>query len=80
MKDKGFKKQLLGFGIAVVLLVVLGLLSGIFGVYDGFEGMFNSLSIGKDTIFKLLMTIVLVVCFSKFVLIILKLFQVKKEE
>ncbi len=78
MKDKSFKKQLLGFGITVVLLVVLGLLSGVFGVYDGSEEIFNTLSIGKDTIFKLLMAIVLVISFSKFVLIILKLFQTKK--
>lgn len=74
MKDKEFKKQLIGFGIAVFILVVLGLLSGI---YNGSKELLNTLSIGKDTIFKLLMEIVFVVCFSKFVLIILKLFQSK---
>ena len=80
MKDKSFKKQLIGFGIAVVALVVLGLLSGIFGVYDGIDGVISMVSIGKDTIFKLLMAIVLVVCLANFVLIILKLLQSKKEE
>ena len=73
MKDKSFKKQLIGFGIAVVLLVVLGLLSGIFGVYDGIDGLLTQVSVGKDTLFKLLMAIVLVVCLSRFILIILKL-------
>lgn len=78
MKDKGFKKQILGLGIAVVLLVVLGLLSGAFGVFDGMEGMLEMVTIGKDTIFKLLMAIVLVVCLSKLVLLILKLLQSKR--
>ncbi len=78
MKDNGFKKQIIGLGIAVVLLVVLGLLSGAFGVFDGIEGVIDMVTIGKDTIFKLLMAIVLVVCLSKFVLLILKLLQSKK--
>ena len=78
MNDKGFKKQLIGLGIAVVVLVILGLLSGIFGVYDGIDGVLNVVSVGRDTIIKLLMAIVLVICLSKFVLIILKLFQSKK--
>ena len=75
MKDKGFKKQILGLGIAVVLLVVLGLLSGAFGVFDGIEGVLEMVTIGKDTVFKLLMAIVLVVCLSKLVLLVLKLLQ-----
>ena len=75
MKDKGFKKQILGLGIAVVLLVVLGLLSGAFGVFNGIEGVLEMVTIGKDTIFKLLMAIVLVVCLSKLVLLVLKLLQ-----
>ena len=78
MKDNGFKKQIIGLGIAVVLLIVLGLLSGVFGVFDGIEGVLDMVTIGKDTIFKLLMAIVLVVCLSKFVLLILKLLQNKK--
>lgn len=78
MTDKSFKKQLLGLGIALVILVVLGILSGIFGVYDGIDGVLNMVSVGRDTIIKLLMTIVLVICLSKFVLIVLSLFKSKK--
>lgn len=78
MENKGFKKQILGLGIAVVLLIVLGLLSGVFGVFDGMEGVLEMVTIGKDTIFKLLMAIVLVVCISKLVLLVLKLLQNKK--
>ena len=78
MKDKSIKKQLIGFGIAVVILIILGMLSGVFGVFDGIGGVLDMVSIGKDTLFKLLMAIVLVVCISNFILLILKLLQNNK--
>lgn len=78
MKDKEFKRQFIGFGVAVIVLIVLGVLSGIFGVYGGIDGMLSMVTIGKETVLKLLMAIVFVVCISKFVLLILKLFQSKK--
>lgn len=73
-----FKKRAIGFGVTLVLLIALGFLSGQLGVFDGMEGVLDMVSIGKDTLFKLLLAIVLVVCVSNLILLVLKLFQNKK--
>ena len=73
-----FKKRAIGFGVTLILLIALGFLSGQLGVFDGMEGVLDMVSIGKDTLFKLLLAIVLVVCVSNLILLVLKLFQNKK--
>ena len=72
------KKQLIALIVSAVLLVVLGALSGVFGVFNGLEDVLEMVTISRDIVVKVILAILVVVCVSNLIMLILKMFQGKK--
>ncbi len=81
MKEKNngkLKNQIVSLGITVIALVVIGILAGLLGVFEGIAGFFTVVSISKDMIFKVVLAILCVVCLSNILTLVLRLFQGEK--
>lgn len=78
-KEKlGLKKKAFALMVTTVLLVVVGMLSGLVGVFDGIGGFFKMVTISKNIVFKVILAVLFVVCLSNLAMLLLKLLQGKK--
>lgn len=69
------KNNITKAGISLVLLVIVGILGGLFGVFEGIGGFFGMFKLNLETVFEVIFAIVFVILFENIVLFVLSLIK-----